>query len=250
MIDFGIARALDSVRLTISGVTMGSPECMTPEQVRGLAVTPAADVFALGSLGAYALHGRSPFDAPNSAAMMFRVAHQAPDLDDFPAELRAMLESCLAKDPGDRPSPAEVLDFCPTRIPDEPAVFPRSWRPDVDGSATDPVRAEWLNVPEDVQPASGNAPLVPDGEPAASGNSWDCPVDGWAIRAAAADTNLSAHPTPTAVPVPVPELEPQPISVTEPTPTRPVTTWLMYGAAALTIVALITGLATLPSLRR
>jgi serine/threonine protein kinase len=137
VIDFGIAKALDNARLTMSGVTMGSPECMTPEQVRGEPVTPAADVFSLGSLGAYAVSGRPPFDAPNSAAMMYRVVHDAPVIGDCPAQLRQLLESCLAKEPGDRPTTAQVLDRCRALMSEEPAVFPRWWAPGAAGEMPD-----------------------------------------------------------------------------------------------------------------
>src|SRR5262249_49812857 len=107
VIDFGIAKALDASRLTLTGVTMGSPECMTPEQVHGLPVTPAADVFSLGSLCTFAASGRSPFSAPNSAAMMYRVVNEPPVLDGIPPGLRQLLERCFAKDPTARPTPTE-----------------------------------------------------------------------------------------------------------------------------------------------
>src|SRR5580704_9768670 len=69
VIDFGIARALEATALTRSGMMVGSPQFMAPEQIRDQPVTPAIDVFALGSLAAYAARGRSPFGEGHSAAV-------------------------------------------------------------------------------------------------------------------------------------------------------------------------------------
>ena len=61
VIDFGIARALEAATLTRAGTAVGTPGFMAPEQIQGLPVTPAIDVFALGALAAYAVLGRPPF---------------------------------------------------------------------------------------------------------------------------------------------------------------------------------------------
>jgi Protein kinase domain len=141
VIDFGLAKALDASGLTRSGSAIGSPECMTPEQVRGLEVTQAADVFSLGTLCTFAATGRSPFAAPNSAAMMYRVVNEPPVLDGIPADLRELLEHCLTKDPADRPSPTEILRRCRALMPKGAAVFPQSWQRGA-GSATPDVDAD------------------------------------------------------------------------------------------------------------
>ena len=67
VIDFGIARALEATALTRSGMMVGSPQFMAPEQILDQPVTPAIDVFALGSLAAYAARGR-----PRSARVTAR----------------------------------------------------------------------------------------------------------------------------------------------------------------------------------
>ncbi|MFD0427884.1 serine/threonine-protein kinase [Streptomyces zhihengii] len=67
VIDFGIVRALDGPThggLTSSGVIVGSPGFMAPEQVRGERLTAACDIFSLGSVLAFAAGGRLPFEAP------------------------------------------------------------------------------------------------------------------------------------------------------------------------------------------
>jgi serine/threonine protein kinase len=117
VIDFGIARALetatDSFR-TRTGAVIGSPGFMSPEQVRGLQVTPASDVFCMGAVLAYAATGRPPFGTMNSGlhAVMFRVAEEAPDLyglPEGPDGIGALVRECLAKLPGDRPTPDELI---------------------------------------------------------------------------------------------------------------------------------------------
>ncbi|MGK5730576.1 protein kinase domain-containing protein [Streptomyces sp. URMC 124] len=116
VIDFGIARALETVTdgdgLTRTGATVGSPGFMSPEQVRGGRITPASDVFCLGSVLAYAATGRMPFGTADSGvhALMFRIAEEEPDLTGVPDGLRPLITSFLAKDPQERPTPAQVLE--------------------------------------------------------------------------------------------------------------------------------------------
>ncbi|MFJ3141056.1 protein kinase [Streptomyces halstedii] len=115
VIDFGIARALDTVTeagLTRTGALIGSPGFMSPEQVRGERVTAACDVFCLGSLLAYAATGRMPFGVADSGvhALMFRIAQEEPDLTGVPVDLVELVQDCLAKDPAARPSTDAVLD--------------------------------------------------------------------------------------------------------------------------------------------
>ena len=117
VIDFGIARALESVSeatLTRTGMVVGSPAYMSPEQLRGERLSAAADVFSMGSVLAYAATGRPPFG--NGAgtggvhAVMFRVAAEEPDLDGVEEPLRGLIASCLAKEPALRPGPAETRE--------------------------------------------------------------------------------------------------------------------------------------------
>jgi serine/threonine protein kinase len=115
VIDFGIARALETVTdggLTRTGALVGSPGFMAPEQVRGDRITPACDVFCLGSVLAYAASGALPFGTSNSGvhALMFRIAQEEPDLDALPEGLQDLVRDCLRKAPGDRPSLDDVLE--------------------------------------------------------------------------------------------------------------------------------------------
>ncbi|EHN71854.1 serine/threonine protein kinase, partial [Streptomyces coelicoflavus ZG0656] len=110
LIDFGIARATEgTASLTSTGVSIGSPGYMSPEQILGKGVTGAADVFSLGAVLAYATTGQPPFPGDSSAALLYKVVHEEPRLDGLDdGELRELVASCLAKDPSARPAPAEV----------------------------------------------------------------------------------------------------------------------------------------------
>ncbi|GGO56389.1 hypothetical protein GCM10012287_49860 [Streptomyces daqingensis] len=115
VIDFGIARALDSAvqsagGLTSTGALVGSPGFMSPEQVRGQQVTPASDIFCLGAVLAYAATGRMPFGTADSGvhALLFRIASEEPDLTGLSGELHDMVAACLTKDAAHRPSLEEL----------------------------------------------------------------------------------------------------------------------------------------------
>ncbi|MGO4629870.1 serine/threonine protein kinase [Streptomyces sp. 2RAF24] len=116
VIDFGIARALEpSIEslLTSTGMVVGSPGFMAPEQVRGESLGPAADVFALGCVLMYAATGRLPFGhgASNQHAIMFQIVEAEPELDRITSEpLRAFIARCLIKDPAGRPGVDALLE--------------------------------------------------------------------------------------------------------------------------------------------
>ncbi|WMX46290.1 serine/threonine-protein kinase [Streptomyces roseicoloratus] len=126
IIDFGIARALDTVTdggLTSTGAVVGSPGFMSPEQVRGEKVTPASDIFCLGSVLVYAATGHSPFGGSDSGvhATMFRIANDEPELTGLAPELTGLIRACLAKDPAARPSATELVETLQVTDPWLPA---------------------------------------------------------------------------------------------------------------------------------
>ncbi|MFF5361597.1 serine/threonine-protein kinase [Streptomyces scabiei] len=109
LIDFGIARATDgTASLTSTGVSIGSPGYMSPEQILGKGITGAADVFSLGAVLAYAATGQSPFPGDSSAALLYKVVHEPPLLDGLEGDLRDLVERCLAKEAAARPGPDEI----------------------------------------------------------------------------------------------------------------------------------------------
>ncbi|MFE3197232.1 serine/threonine protein kinase [Embleya sp. NPDC059237] len=111
VIDFGISRIGEQTALTRTGSTIGSPGYLAPEQALDIEVGPAGDVFALGGVLAYASTGRPPFGGGRVEAVVYRVVHGEPDLDGVPRELRGLIQSCLAKDPEDRPPATQVLAY-------------------------------------------------------------------------------------------------------------------------------------------
>jgi hypothetical protein len=114
VIDFGIARALEAeaAALTSTGESVGTAQFMAPEQLQGQPVTPMIDVFALGSLAAYAVLARAPFGRGMPSAVQYRVLHEPPDLNGCPPRLLVLIKQCLEKQPADRPPVGQVLRFC------------------------------------------------------------------------------------------------------------------------------------------
>ncbi|MFN0099411.1 MAG: protein kinase domain-containing protein [Gemmatimonadaceae bacterium] len=105
--DFGIAKQTESAGLTHSGVIIGTPHYMSPEQFNGLPVTGAADQYALGVVAYELLTGRTPYAGPSIGEVMkghlfepvpaMHVPH-----DSIPASVEACVQKMLAKDPADR----------------------------------------------------------------------------------------------------------------------------------------------------
>ncbi|CAM5727705.1 Protein kinase domain-containing protein OS=Streptomyces glaucescens OX=1907 GN=SGLAU_18285 PE=4 SV=1 [Streptomyces glaucescens] len=85
---------------------------MAPEQVRGDRITPACDVFCLGSVLAYAATGALPFGGADSGvhALMFRIAQEEPDLERVPEGIAELVRDCLRKDPAARPTLGDLLE--------------------------------------------------------------------------------------------------------------------------------------------
>ncbi|MCZ7417368.1 serine/threonine-protein kinase [Streptomyces sp. WMMC897] len=109
LIDFGIARATDvTASLTATGVSVGSPGYMSPEQVQGHDVGGPTDVFSLGAVLAFAATGRPPFSGDGAAVLLYKVVHEEPRLTGLEGELLDVVAACLAKEPAARPPVAEV----------------------------------------------------------------------------------------------------------------------------------------------
>jgi serine/threonine protein kinase len=103
VIDFGISRAMEGTHLTATGIVVGTPGYMSPEQAEGREAGTASDVFSMACVIAYAATGKQPFGTGNAATVLFRVVRGEPELTGVPPRLREVLEPCLRKDPGARP---------------------------------------------------------------------------------------------------------------------------------------------------
>ncbi|MFE2284437.1 WD40 repeat domain-containing serine/threonine protein kinase [Streptomyces sp. NPDC059443] len=109
IIDFGVVHDQGADGMTRTGTVIGTYAYMSPEQIRSAPVSPASDVFAFGSVLAFAAAGHSPFDATTVPAIVHRVTSEAPRLDGLSGGLYDLVVACLAKEPAGRPSTGEVL---------------------------------------------------------------------------------------------------------------------------------------------
>ncbi|MFJ5843489.1 protein kinase [Streptomyces sp. NPDC092903] len=167
VIDFGIAYAADATSLTGSGVTIGTPSFMAPEQAAGRRVTPATDIFALGQVAAFAAAGAPAFGEGTSHGVLYRIVHEEPDLSRVPERLMELVSRCLAKDPEARPSVAEVIELCQTANAETVLRRPEDWLPkpvaaDITVRAAAPAPAQ--TPPPPAGPpgrAAGYAPTTP-----------------------------------------------------------------------------------------
>ena len=182
VIDFGISRAAESTQLTQAGLVIGSPGFMSPEQAAGYEVGPPSDIFSLGAVLAFAATGEGPFGTGTTAALLYRVVHGDPALDRVPAEARPLIERCLAKDPGRRPTAdgllAEVgaLQPTPDWLPDS---IIRAFAPD---PAAGPAPATAAKA---AAPAAAPGSLAALGSVAALGIAGDAATQTTAAGAAA-----------------------------------------------------------------
>jgi len=115
--DFGLARAVDDVSQTQSGVLAGTPQYMSPEQAAGFAVDHRTDLFSLGSVLYAMCTGRSPFRAETAVAVLRRICdgrpHSIRDINpDIPDWLAEIIERLHEKDPANRfQTASEVADL-------------------------------------------------------------------------------------------------------------------------------------------
>jgi serine/threonine protein kinase len=109
LIDFGIARAMDYSALTLTGMVIGSPGFMSPEQAQGRETGPPSDIFSLGAVLAFAATGTGPFGGGSGPELLYRLVSGEPDTSGIPGEIRPLIGRCLAKDPRQRPTAAQLL---------------------------------------------------------------------------------------------------------------------------------------------
>ena len=109
VIDLGLAVAADITAQTRTGLVVGTPGYLAPEQVTGREVGPAVDVHAWGATVALAGTGRPPFGTGRPEAVLYRIVHEEPDLDGLPADLADLVEQAMSADPADRPTAVQLL---------------------------------------------------------------------------------------------------------------------------------------------
>ncbi|MEV5002547.1 serine/threonine protein kinase [Nocardioides sp. LML1-1-1.1] len=125
LIDFGLARVADDIRLTQTGWLLGTPGYLAPEILYGDEATPAADVHAWAVTVAYAATGRAPYGRGPAMAVMDRTRRGQHDLSGIAQPMADVLAAALHPDPLERPLLEEVLAW----------LRPLSTRPDLPPAA-------------------------------------------------------------------------------------------------------------------
>jgi hypothetical protein len=206
VIDFGISRAAEATELTRTGMVVGSPGFMSPEQIEGSAVTPATDVFSLGAVLAFAATGAGPFGEGATPALLYRVVHSEPKLEGVPGPLRGLIAACLAKEAAARPTPDGLLDRLEASEPADAGHDPtQTWLPaELTGmiarvEAELPSRLRSLGGNTDAtgkRPVSDAAPVEPAAGAGVGAGAGAAGVAGLALGAAAGAAAAEAddHP--------------------------------------------------------
>jgi hypothetical protein len=186
VIDFGIAQAPDSTRLTMTGMFMGTPGYLAPEVIEGKPSGPAADVHSWAATMAYAATGRPPFGTGQFEAIFYRIVHGQPELDTMPAPLLPIVLAALARDPSKRPSAEDLADLTaglePVALIRAPAGAAR-----LAGELSSQATRTALDLPAAPlrglatgQPAAlGSAPAPPVRYPASASGSGTKPIAAW-----------------------------------------------------------------------
>jgi hypothetical protein len=198
IIDFGISSALDAPSLTGTGLTIGSPGFMSPEQAEGMPVGPSSDIFSLAGVLIFASRGEGPFGSGDTAALLYRVVHGTPNLDQVPDKIQPLISRCLSRSAAARPTAAEFLaeltaaypaaadlaDWLPARLVEFSAQRVAAVDPDVAAVPVDAVPAGPVAAVEPVGAQAYPAPRGYLGQAGTSGQGGpgdDGPQDtpGW-----------------------------------------------------------------------
>ncbi|MEU2233695.1 serine/threonine-protein kinase [Streptomyces vietnamensis] len=198
LIDFGIARSADETALTGTGLVVGSPGFMSPEQAEGRTVGPAADLFSLGAVLAFAATGRGPFGGGSVAELLYRLVHHEPDLAGVEGPFAELVRRCLAKRPEDRPPVAELAATADAHREES-----GSWLPAPVVAAIAQKAEELLNAEAEFEPEPEREPAS---APSAGRGRGTEPEPDPEPRPGAAET--AADPGPAAVTVAQPRTGP------------------------------------------
>jgi WD40 repeat protein len=120
VMDFGIARSIDA-RSGTTGLIVGTPAYMAPEQAQGRAVDPRSDIYSLGLIVYEMLSGRPAFSGDTPVAVALKQVHERPtplhELDPtIPEDIEIVILKCLEKDPGKRFQSVEELQAALGRV--------------------------------------------------------------------------------------------------------------------------------------
>lgn len=179
LIDFGVARATEQSQLTRTGMVVGTPAYMAPEQASGSrGLSGATDVFALASALGYAACGRPPFGDDSGHGVLYRIVHEQPDmapLRELDPELAELVAACLDKDPDGRPTAAELLESASRHVPSTGPLWPAVITERLTERAAFAASTQKIDTP--TVPLTGGSP-----EPEPESKSKPEPTDGAGAR--------------------------------------------------------------------
>lgn len=215
MTDFGIAKVPTATGLTMTGVTVGTPAYMSPEQCLGHEVTGASDQYSLGVVAYEMLVGRKPFTASTAMAMMYahfnEEARPLRELrPEIPPELEASVMRMMAKDPAHRWPKIDDAISAPQLRPDDPtrqqlislvSTSPNATMAAAISTPTSPVPPVRKSTAARTTPLT---PVVPPPEPVEGSSSVPAPVIDAPSPTVAASTpgpRLTASPTSPTTPL-------------------------------------------------
>ncbi len=158
LIDFGIAHVVDDIRLTSTGLVMGTPGYLAPEVIHGEDVTDATDWWGWAATTAFAATGTPPFGTGTMNAVLARVAAGDPDLRAVDPRIEPLLFAALSPHQHERPHQDEVvraLERFAHGAPVTEAIEVRRVRPDATERLTSPRTAALPSSP--VPGAAGSA---------------------------------------------------------------------------------------------
>lgn len=147
-------------------MAVGTPAYMAPEQASdSRRLSGATDVFALGSVLAYAACGRPPFGKESRHGVLYRIVHEEPGLEPLrepEPDLAGVVAACLDKDPEGRPTAAELLDRAPQHGPFTAPLWPAAITERLSERAAFAAKVQEIDVP--MVPLTGGKP-EPEGGP-------------------------------------------------------------------------------------
>jgi serine/threonine protein kinase len=134
--DFGVARIMreGGTLATKTGLAIGTPLYMAPEQVEGSRVDGRADIYSLGAVMYQMATGRPPFEGDDPLTVAFKQVHRSPDppstiSEDVPSDWEAVILKALAKNPADRFQTATAMEEAITALSTDPSTAPRARAP-------------------------------------------------------------------------------------------------------------------------
>jgi serine/threonine protein kinase len=114
LLDLGVSKSADSMSLTTTAMSIGTPSWMSPEQWRGADHGPAGDMWNWGAVVAFAAGGAHPFGSGTGDALGYRILHESPALPPLTEPLKGLVTAALDKDPENRPDWHEILNALDT----------------------------------------------------------------------------------------------------------------------------------------